>query len=778
MVELSQWSIAKRISFIAAVLSAGLVVSGAQGLFASWRIGAIFETYRYDTVESAQIDELRAEVLNAKKYEMQFRRVASEELVELTRTSLSDAMRKSNAAQDTYARKPGVFDALVAVENSLGNFRSAFEKAIGHERELAVRSDEFKARGTEALKQINALTTTLMFDNNQRAIVGLGESKQSFLLARIFVESFLFKNDPEYLQTAIDHMNAARTRLADVAGNLTNESRREQAQKIIDEAEAFWTTAEAAMAAIKLRNTVRDQLDQTSDDLTARLDSITEELDKGLASHAAKGEQTLISTVTLQAFLVIASIVLCVVLARKVQRGISDAMAGSVAAMRRLAEGDLETKIEGHQRDDELGAIAKALISFRENGLERRRLEAEQKRQADAKEEEKAERARKDAEAEAARQRQVEEARQAMLTRLRDAVGDVVDAGARGHFSVRIDAAFEEPELTQLARSINQLVDNVDRGLTEAARIMAEMAEGNLADSMHGAFDGKFAELKISVNQTVESLGDLLDQIRGQCEGVGESAARMTEQSGELARRAEQQAASLEETSAAMEEISASARSSADGASNAAEFAQSASQQVNEAEGVVASAVGAMSDIQDASDRIGEIVSVIDGIAFQTNLLALNASVEAARAGTAGKGFAVVATEVRALAQRSGEASKDIKELIEESATQVRRGVELVEQTGATLGKIMTGVSQMASTMQELTATAREQATGVGEVTSAISQLDVITQKNAALSDETREAAYSMAGQAQAMQALVGRFRTRSGGTAMGSPAPDTIAAE
>lgn len=225
-----------------------------------------------------------------------------------------------------------------------------------------------------------------------------------------------------------------------------------------------------------------------------------------------------------------------------------------------------------------------------------------------------------------------------------------------------------------------------------------------------------------------------------------------------------------------MEEISASARSSADGASNAAEFANAASQQVNEAEGVVASAIGAMSDIRSASDKIGEIVSVIDGIAFQTNLLALNASVEAARAGSAGKGFAVVATEVRALAQRSGEASKDIKELIEESATQVRRGVELVEQTGATLENIMGGVSQMASTMQELTATAREQATGVGEVTSAISQLDVITQKNAALSDETREAAAVMASQARDMQQIVARFRTKS--EHRNTPARGAIAAE
>jgi methyl-accepting chemotaxis protein len=253
----------------------------------------------------------------------------------------------------------------------------------------------------------------------------------------------------------------------------------------------------------------------------------------------------------------------------------------------------------------------------------------------------------------------------------------------------------------------------------------------------------------------------------------------MTEQSVELARRAEQQAASLEETSAAMEEISATARSSADGAAHANDVAAKATGRVDEAGRVVAAAVGAMGDIRAASTRIGEIVSVIEGIAFQTNLLALNASVEAARAGSAGKGFAVVATEVRALAQRSSTASQDIKALIDESASQVNRGVSLVEETGTTLKEIVEGVRQMAGSLGELVTAGREQAVGVQEVTTAIAQLDVITQKNAALADQSRDLAGDLKSQAEAMEGLVATFRTgtrRHGGGAAGmGPRPTAV---
>jgi methyl-accepting chemotaxis protein len=362
--------------------------------------------------------------------------------------------------------------------------------------------------------------------------------------------------------------------------------------------------------------------------------------------------------------------------------------------------------------------------------------------------------------AEAESRRKAEEARAKTVAELRNSIGAVVEGAAAGDFSRRITDRFAEEDFNRMADGVNRLMGNVETGIKEVARVMSRVAAGDLTERVGGRFDGLFAELQANVNESIETLARVVDDIAKECDAVIDEVDTMSAQAQELARRAEQQAASLEETSAAMEEIAASARSSAEGAASANDFVSRATGRVDEAGRVVASAVDAMGDIRAASTRIGEIVSVIDGIAFQTNLLALNASVEAARAGSAGKGFAVVAIEVRALAQRSSAASQDIKALIDESAAQVSRGVGLVEDTGSTLKEIVEGVRGMAGVMGDLVTTGHEQAAGVQEVTTAISQLDAITQKNAALADRSRDATMGVKSRADAMRGLVGTFRT------------------
>jgi len=173
---------------------------------------------------------------------------------------------------------------------------------------------------------------------------------------------------------------------------------------------------------------------------------------------------------------------------------------------------------------------------------------------------------------------------------------------------------------------------------------------------------------------------------------------------------------------------------------------------------VVSEAVGAMNDIHRSAQEIGKIISVIDGIAFQTNLLALNAGVEAARAGDAGRGFAVVANEVRALAQRSAEAALDIKKLIGESSAQVERGVDLVGQTGDTFARIVGKVGEIAELASSIADVARAQATNIGQVRETVRELDTMTQQNAAMVEEATAASRNLAGEADRMAALVGRF--------------------
>jgi methyl-accepting chemotaxis protein len=254
--------------------------------------------------------------------------------------------------------------------------------------------------------------------------------------------------------------------------------------------------------------------------------------------------------------------------------------------------------------------------------------------------------------------------------------------------------------------------------------------------------------------QVGSALGDVAQTSRA----VDVGAQEIRQASDDLARRTEQQAASLEEASAAMTALAASVGSTAGDAAHLHDSVQAAHGDAQAGGGVVDEAVQAMTDIHDSAQEIGKIIAVIDGIAFQTNLLALNAGVEAARAGDAGRGFAVVANEVRALAQRSAEAALDIKTLIGQSSVQVERGVALVGQTGDTFARIVGKVGEIAGLASNLASAASAQATNIGQVRETVRELDVMTQQNAAMVEEATAASRNLAGEADRMAALVGRF--------------------
>jgi len=213
-----------------------------------------------------------------------------------------------------------------------------------------------------------------------------------------------------------------------------------------------------------------------------------------------------------------------------------------------------------------------------------------------------------------------------------------------------------------------------------------------------------------------------------------------------------------------MEELAATVRQNAANAQQANQFAAGAREVAASGGGVVADAVEAMGRIEASSRKIGDIVGMIDEIAFQTNLLALNAAVEAARAGDAGKGFAVVAQEVRNLAQRSAQASKEIKGLIAESTDQVKTGADLVKGAGKTLDEILGSVRRVADIVAEIAAASSEQASGIDQVNSAVSQMDEMTQQNAALVEESAAAAHSLEDQAGELTRLMAFFHTGNGG--------------
>jgi methyl-accepting chemotaxis protein len=374
---------------------------------------------------------------------------------------------------------------------------------------------------------------------------------------------------------------------------------------------------------------------------------------------------------------------------------------GLSSTMDRLSRGDFQVRVEGEDRRDELGGMARAVQVFKDAGLEKQRLEAEAVAQRSLSEQE------------------------------------------------RIKA---EEAKARTAKEQAQVVTSIGTGLER-------LSAGDLTFELKEAFAPEYETLRANFNGAMSQLRQTMQTVIGRTHGLRSGGLEITQASDDLSKRTEQQAASLEETAAALDQITATVKKTADGAIEARKVVAVAKDDAEKSGAVVREAVGAMTRIEDSSKQIGQIIGVIDEIAFQTNLLALNAGVEAARAGDAGKGFAVVASEVRALAQRSAEAAKEIKALISASSDQVAQGVDLVGETGRALARIAEQVAQINGVVAEIAASAQEQATGLHQVNAAVNQMDQVTQQNAAMVEQATAAAHSLREETDALSDLIAQFR-------------------
>jgi methyl-accepting chemotaxis protein-1 (serine sensor receptor) len=292
--------------------------------------------------------------------------------------------------------------------------------------------------------------------------------------------------------------------------------------------------------------------------------------------------------------------------------------------------------------------------------------------------------------------------------------------------------------------AVVQAVGTIAEGRLDTALIVPAGAEHSIVAAM--------ARMQSSLARTVSV-------VRQASESIATGSSQIAGGNVDLSQRTEEQASSLQQTAASMEQLNVTVKNNSDTARQATQLAKSASTVAERGGTVVAQVVSTMDEINAASQRIADIIGVIDGIAFQTNILALNAAVEAARAGEQGRGFAVVAAEVRNLAQRSAEAAKEIKALITDSVDKVGGGTRLVAEAGTTMGEIVEQVARVSDLISEISAATQEQTSGIGQVNTAVTQLDQMTQQNAALVEESAAAAESLKNQAEQLVHAVSVFR-------------------
>lgn len=527
-----------------------------------------------------------------------------------------------------------------------------------------------------------------------------GDAAKHLLIARLNVNKNIARHDQESAAATEKAFADLKAMMADFGAGIVNDEVRRLFTEVTTNIDAYEAASKRAMHnASEVKVLLNGDMRRIGGEIAKDAADVAKSA--GAAEQAIVEETDSLVGAVERTLLVLAigGIALGALLAWLIGRGISRPVQGMTAAMTALAGGDLKVVVPAQDNKDELGEMAKAVLVFRDAAIDKIRME-----------------------------REAEEER------------------------VRSEAARRKAEEEAISRKRAMVSTSIGAG-------MAKLADKDLTFRLTDALPEAYRKLQSDFNGAMEQLEAALKSVRNSTNTIGSGTKEISTASDDLSRRTEQQAASLEETAAALDEITVTVNKTAEGAKLAREVVATAKTEAEMSGDVVRRAVDAMGRIEKSSQKISQIIGVIDEIAFQTNLLALNAGVEAARAGDAGRGFAVVASEVRALAQRSAEAAKEIKGLISTSTTEVGDGVKLVAETGHSLERIVTKVTEINGVVIEIAASAHEQATGLQQVNTAVNQMDQVTQQNAAMAEQATAASRSLAVESQQLATMVGQFQ-------------------
>jgi methyl-accepting chemotaxis protein len=715
-----------------------LVVVSVAGFFGLQTLSNVTERYQHTISQAGEISDYLADynqmVLSLQKYSA----APTAEQAQDARIWIDDVATNDPDGVAKFANFPSAMEEIQKIEISAANLRDTFDTIIILEEQRAGIDAEIASAkaNLETAKSALLDKADLVFTPSTAAAVGraANETSQVQMLSYQYFQAPSNEAFSSFEQKATATIQQFEKLVqTDRSGRLGD-----QLTGVRDSLGAYASLVTQSNDLIKSINALTQQDMQVfAQELAVSYEQLTGAVRANQDALGPVAQATAQNATIVVLAVGVLATVLGAVLAFATGNWLTRTISNMSANMERLAKGEFDVDLSDAPQSNELGLMARALETFRSNGLEMRHLDEEKEKTR-------------------ARERSEQEVRNA----LQDEVRRVVSAAVSGDFSQRIEGQFDQEDLNQLVRSVNSLVATVEAGLDETGEVLSALAHTDLSKRVNGHYEGAFNKLKMDTNSVADKLSEIVARLRTTSRGVKQATGEILAGANDLSERTTKQAATIEETSAAIEQLSSTVMDNSRRASDASAKSRHVRQEAQLGGDVMTEATGAMDQIKASSSKISNIIGMIDDIAFQTNLLALNASVEAARAGEAGKGFAVVAVEVRRLAQSAAEASNEVKVLIEQSASEVENGSTLVASAAERLQRMLDAVKENDVLIEGIAQDSKEQASAIEEVNIAVRDMDTMTQHNAALVEETNAAIEQTEAQASELDRIVDVFKT------------------